>query len=174
MSSKSSLSIEQLEARLPRWEKWLYLCLGAAVVMLIQGFIKYYENTLLTNLMFWLMENQGIDIWQFIPQYLSQGSYVQLSLWRLLLWLAVELAALFPAAILGLSSRWRRVPLAKRLDLIGGFLLTGWINLLALGATDPLNMGGGYNALVVLYLLLLGGGYRSLRRKRDRAEEIFP
>nr|BAL53454.1 hypothetical protein HGMM_F07B11C09 [uncultured Chloroflexota bacterium]BAL55895.1 hypothetical protein HGMM_F32G01C05 [uncultured Chloroflexota bacterium] len=92
----------------------------------------------------------------------------------MLLWLVVELAALLPAAILGLHPRWRRVALARRLDLIGGFLLVGWINLLAFGATDPLNTVSGYNILVVLYLLLLGGGYWFLRRKRDRAEEIFP
>ncbi len=174
MSNKPPLSIERLEARLPRWEKWFYLTLGAAVIMLIQGFIKNYENTLLTSLMFSLTGPRGVDVWQFIPLYGYQWSFIYLSPWRILLWLVVELAALLPAAILGLHSRWRRVALSKRLDLIGGFLLVGWINLLALGATDPLNMPGGYNAVVILYLLLLGGSYWSLRRKRDRAEEIFP
>lgn len=173
MSNKSPLSTEQLEARLPRWEKWLYLTLGAAVIMLIQGLIKHYENTLLAGLLFSL-EDQGAEIWKFMQQYSYQLSMIYLSPWRLLLWLILELAALVPAAILGLHSRWRRVALTKRLDLLGGFLLVGLINLLALGATDPLNVGGGYNALVVLYLLLLGGGYWFLRRKRDRAEEIFP
>lgn len=173
MSNKSPLSIEQLEARLPRWEKWLYLTLGAALIMLIHGLIKYYENTLLAGLLFSL-EDQGVDLWQFMPQYSNQLGIIFVSPWRLLLWLILELAALLPAAILGLHSRWRRVALARRLDLIGGFLLVGWINLLALGATDPLNVGDGYNVLVLLYLLLLGGGYWFLRRKRDRAEEIFP
>ncbi|MEZ0396866.1 MAG: hypothetical protein ABWK53_10625 [Anaerolineales bacterium] len=173
MSNKSPLSVEQLEARLPRWEKWLYFTLGAAVILLIQGLIKHYENTLLSGL-FFALGDQGVDVWQFSIQYAYSLSLIFLSPWRLLLWLMVELAALLPAAILGLHSRWRKVALNKRLDLIGGFLLTGWVALLALGATDPLNMGGGYNTLVILYLLLLGGGYWRLRRKRDQAEEIFP
>lgn len=173
MNNPSALSVEEVEAHLPHWEKWLYLTLGATIIMLIQGFITHYENTLLTDLMF-VLENQGIDIREFAPRYLFQGSYVQLSFWRLLLWSVVELAALFPAAILGLHSRWRKIALSKRLDLIGGFLLAGWINLLALGVTDPFNMSDGYSIFLILYLLLLGGGYWSLRRKHDQAEEIFP
>ncbi len=182
MSNKSPLTLEQLEARLARWEKWFYLCLGAAVIMLLQGLIKYYENTNLTDILFALDEE--VNIFEFMYTYsyklsmvyLSPGglSMVYLSPWRLLLWLAVEIAALAPAAILGLASRWRKVALSKRLDLIAGFLLAGWLDLLALGATDPLNVGAGYSVVVILYLLLLGGGYWALRHQRDQAEEIFP
>nr|BAL53455.1 hypothetical protein HGMM_F07B11C10 [uncultured Chloroflexota bacterium]BAL55896.1 hypothetical protein HGMM_F32G01C06 [uncultured Chloroflexota bacterium] len=67
MSNKSPLSIEQLEARLPRWEKWLYLTLGAALIMLLHGLIKYEENTLLADLLSSL-EEQGVDISQFMLQ----------------------------------------------------------------------------------------------------------
>ncbi|MEM4204687.1 MAG: hypothetical protein QXS54_11510 [Candidatus Methanomethylicaceae archaeon] len=172
MKNKSFLAIEKLESYLPRWEKWLYLILGAAIIMLIQGIIKNYENKLLTDLMFSLAE-RGVDVWRFLPLY-GEWSFIFLSPWRLLLWLIVEMAALLPAAILGLHPLWRRVALTKRLDLIGGFLLVGWVNLLALGATDPLNMPDEYNALLILYLLLFGSGYWFLRRRRDRAEEIFP
>lgn len=174
MKNKSLLSIEELESRLPGWEKWLFLTLGATVILLIQGFIKHYENKLLTDLMFSLMNEQSMDVGQFVLSYGYRWSFIYLSPWRLLLWLFVEMAALVPAAILGLHPLWRRMTLTRRLDLISGFLLVGWLNLLALGATDPLNMPGGYNALVILYLLLLGGGYWFLRRKRERAEEIFP
>lgn len=174
MKNKSVLSIEELESRLPGWEKWLFFILGATLIMLIQGFIKHYENTLLSDMMFALTNEQGVEGWQIVPSGGYRWSFIYLSPWRLLLWLAVELAALLPAAILGLHPLWRRAPLARRLNLISGFLLVGWLNLLALGATDPLNMPEGYNLLVILYLLLIGGGYWLLRRKRDRAEEIFP
>lgn len=166
-------SLEQLESHLLRWEKWLYLCLGAAVMMLIHGLIKGYENTQLTGL-FFVLEAQGVDVWQVVPQYYRQFSMVYISAGRMILWLVVELAALVPAAILGLHSHWRQVALTRRLDLIGGFLLAGWINLLALGAADPLNVGDGYNALVVLYLLALGGGYWLLKRRQERLEDVFP
>lgn len=172
MSNKSPLTLEQLEGRLSRWEKWFYLCLGAAVIMLLQGLIKHYENTNLADILFALDEE--VNIFEFMFTYSYKLGMVYLSPWRLLLWLTVEIATLTPAVTLGLASRWRKVALSKRLNLIAGFLLVGWLNLLALGATDPLNMGGGYNAIVVIYLLLLGGGYWALRRKRDQAEEIFP
>ncbi len=172
MSNKSPLTLEQLEAQLSRWEKWFFLCLGVAVIMLLQGLIKYYENTNLTDILFALDEE--VNIFEFMYTYSYKLSMVYLSPGRLLLWLAVEIAAWAPAAILGLVSRWRKVALSKRLDLIAGFLLAGWLDLLALGATDPLNVGSGYNVVVILYLLLLGSGYWALRRKRDQAEELFP
>ncbi|MEJ5224145.1 MAG: hypothetical protein WHV44_06780 [Anaerolineales bacterium] len=166
-------SLDHLENHLSRWEKWLYLCLGAAVIMLLHAVIKNYENTQLTGL-FFALEAQGVDVWQAVPQYYRQFSMVYISVGRLILWLVVELAALVPAAILGLHSHWRRVALTRRLDLIGGFLLAGWVNLLALGAADPLNVGDGYNALVGLYLLALGGGYWLLKRRQERLEDVFP
>ncbi len=166
-------ALEHLEIQLARWEKWLYLCLGAAVMMLIHGLIKGYENTQLTGL-FFVLEAQGVDVRQVVPQYYHQFSQVYISAGRLILWLVVELAALAPAAILGLHSHWRRVALETRLDLVGGFLLAGWINLLALGAADPLNVGDGYNALVVLYLLALGGGYWFLKQRQNQSDEMFP
>lgn len=175
MSNKAPLSIstEELEVRLSRWEKWLYLLLGAAVIMLVQGFITHDENTRLTGLLFSL-DAQGLDAWQFMSQYSYQWLPMYVSPWLLILWLVVEVAALVPAAILGLHSHWRRIALSKRLDLLGGFLLVGWLNLLALGAANPLNVSDAYNVLVIVYLLALGGGYWGLKRRQERAEEVFP
>jgi uncharacterized membrane protein len=39
---------------------------------------------------------------------------------------------------------------------------------------DPLNVGGGYSVLVIVYLLALGLGYWWLRQKKDKADEVFP
>lgn len=61
MKNKSVLSIEELESRLPGWEKWLFFILGATLIMLIQGFIKHYENTLLSDMMFALTNEQGVE-----------------------------------------------------------------------------------------------------------------
>ncbi len=172
MSNKSPLNLEQLEARLSRWEKWVYLCLGAAIVLLMESLIKGYENVLLDEMYFTLQTNR--ESIEFLRLHSMEWSLILYSPWRFLLWLVVEIAALAPAAILGLASHWRRVALSKRLNLIAGFLLADWLNLIALGATNPLDMGAGYNVLVIFYLLLLGGGYWAMHRKRTRIEEMFP
>jgi hypothetical protein len=96
------------------------------------------------------------------------------STWRIALWLVVQLSILICAAILSFHSPWRRVSLANRLDLIFGYLLAGWISLLSLGVQDPNNASAGYSSLVIGYLLILGLGYWWLRRKSDKAEDVFP
>lgn len=168
MDNKLAEKIERLEAQLPRWEKWLYACFGVAFTMLIHAFIKAHENQLATEAFFMLEKEAGSDL--TFPSQL----WLSFSSWRPLLWLFVQFATLVPAAILAFHSAWRKVTLNKRLDLIFGFLLAGWVTLLSLGAQDPLNAPNGYNTLVVVYLLALGLGYWWLRRKKERAEEVFP
>ena len=63
---------------------------------------------------------------------------------------------------------------AQRLNVIFGYLLAGWITLLSLGAQFPNDNSIGYYAFVVAFLLAIGWGYWRSRRKRERAEEIFP
>jgi hypothetical protein len=111
---------------------------------------------------------------ELLSQYYSDLAVVYLSPARLLLWLSIQLAIFACAAVLAFFSPWRKVSLSKRMDLIFGFLLAGWINLLALGAQDPLNIPGEYNVLLVIYLLALGIGYWGFRHKKDKAEEVFP
>ncbi len=168
MENKAYPTIEQIEQKLLGWEKWLYAFFGVAIIMLVHAFIKAYENQLATGAFFALEKEAGSDL--SFPSQL----YVSFSSWRPLLWLTIEIVTLVPAAILAFHSTWRKVPLIKRLDLIFGFLLAGWVTLLSLGAQDPLNVGNGYNVLVIGYILAIGLGYWWLRRKKDRAEEVFP
>lgn len=171
MKDKSTKTVDE---RLAAWEKWLYACYGAAFMLLALAICKAGENTRLTGLLFTVEQAADFPIF---PQYYQDLSFIYISPWRLLLWLAVEITTLGAAAVLTLSSRWRRNPSARRRNLILGYLLAGWVTLLSLGAQDPINVAESspaYNILVVVYLLSLGLGYWWSRRKRERAEEIFP
>jgi hypothetical protein len=168
MESKTDPTIEQVEQNLLVWEKWLYACFGAAIMMLIYAFIKAHENQLAINEFFALQKDDGSGL------FFSSKLYAPFSLWRLGLWLFVQFATLAAAAILAFHSTWRKIPLSKRLNLIFGYLLAGGITLLSLGAQSPLDVSNGYNFAVFGYILALGLSYGWLRRKRDRAEELFP
>ena len=175
MDNKLAEKIEQLEAQLPRWEKWLYACFSAAIVMLAHAFIKASENFMLTDFLFSI--EKEVVVPANVPNnyvYVQNAYNFLLPPERYWLWLIVELVAFVPAVILSFHPLWRKVALTKRIDLIFGYLLAGWVTLLSLGAQDPLNVGNGYNVLVIFYLLALGLGYWWLRRKKDRAEEVFP
>ena len=167
--------IEQMEQKLLRWEKWLYACFGSAIIMLAQAFIKASENFMLTDFLSSIEEKVVVPA--NIPDhyvYVQTAYNFLLSPERYWLWLIVELAALTPAAILVFHPAWRKIALAKRLDLIFGYLLAGWVTLLSLGAQNSLNAPNGYNTLVVVYLLALGLGYWQLRKRQARTEEVFP
>ena len=62
----------------------------------------------------------------------------------------------------------------KQLDLVFGYFLAAWIQLLVFGAMNPFDQGIGYGLVIVGYILVLIMGYWWLRHKQDRAEEIFP
>ncbi len=174
MKSKVEPTIDQLESKLSGWEKWLYAGTGAAIILLVQAFIKAYENQMLVNVFFSIDMKAGAENLNIFQQY-STGIFQGLiSPWRILLWLSLEFAVLIPAAILAFHPTWRKIPLGRRLDLIFGYLLAGWVTLLSPGAQDPNNAGGGYIVLVIVYLLALGLGYWWLRRKKDTSEEVFP
>jgi hypothetical protein len=182
MDSKLTEKIERLEAQLPRWEKWLYVCYSAAFVMLAQAFIKAHENYLLADALFFIEKKAGVipSNGFFTPpppdvrEYYINLNHAMISNWRIALWLIILFLILACAAILAFHPAWRKIALAKRLDLIFGFLLAAWINFLSLGAQDLLNIPGEYNVLVVVYLLALGIGYWWQGRKKDKAEEVFP
>jgi hypothetical protein len=167
--------IEQMEQKLLRWEKWLYACFGSAIIMLAQAFIKASENFMLTDFLSSIEEKVVVPA--NIPDhyvYVQTAYNFLLSPERYWLWLIVELAALTPAAILAFHSAWRKVPLVKRPDLIAAYLLAAWVNLLVLGAQNPLPVSNAYNFFAFGYLLVLGLGYWWLRRKKEKAEEVFP
>ena len=173
MENKTDPTMEQIEQKLLGWEKWLYACFGAAMILFAHALIKANENAMLTDLFFLQEKAIPTDLSQNYI-YVNHMNSVMLSPERIWLWGIVELAALVPAAILAFHSSWRKIILAKRLDLIFGYLLAAWVALLSLGAQDPLNVGNGYNVFVIVYLLALALGYRQLRRKKDKAEEVFP
>ncbi|MEW6287106.1 MAG: hypothetical protein AB1509_12850 [Chloroflexota bacterium] len=181
MDNNLAETIERLEAQLPRWEKGLFAAYGAALTMLANSIIRAFETSYLTAAFFQSLKNvEPAAFTENSPPILLTDP-VALNIQRalfapywLLLGYILLLGILIAAGWLGLHSTWRRVSLPKRLDLIFGFLLAGWIVLLSIGAQDPFSMGGGYNILVVAYLLFLGLGYWQLRRKRNKAEEVFP
>jgi len=187
MENKLAEKIERLEAQLPRWEKWLYAYYGVAFTMLVHAFIKADENQMLVDALLFIEKKAGITPSLLTPTfftplppdlipYYSNISYAMISNGRIALWFVVQFFILACAAILAFHPAWRKIALAKRLDLIFGYLLAGWITLLSLGAQDPHNVDDGYGntVVVVVYLLALGLGYWWLRRKKDKAEEVFP
>ena len=181
MENKLAEKLERFEAQLPRWEKWLYACYSAAFILLAHGFVKAYENQTLINALSIVETKAGITRPSFFtptPEfyYFSYINDAMISNWRIALWFVVQFFILACAAILVFHPAWRKIALAKRLDLIFGYLLAGWITLLSLGAQDPHNVDDGYGntVVVVVYLLALGLGYWWLRRKKDKAEEVFP
>lgn len=169
MEGKNQSTVEQIEQKLLSWEKWLFACFSVAVIMLTQGVLKAYENQLLINLLFSIQEEYPV-----FEQHYAEIAPGLISPARILFWLFLELLTLVPAAILSFHSAWRKVRLAKRHDLIFGYLLAGWVMLLVLGAQDPVNVSNGYNVLLVALLFAIGLGYWQLRRKKDKAEEVFP
>ena len=171
MESKNYSVMEQ---KLSVWEKWLYASFSVAIIMLAHAVIKAYENQLFINVFFSIEMESGAPNLSIFQQYNREIFQGLISLWRILLWLLLEIAALAAAIILAFHPTWRKIALAKRLDLIFGYLLAGWVTLLSLGAQDPVNASNGYNALVVVFLLAIGLGYWQLRRKKDKAEEVFP
>jgi len=178
MQSKNTPTMDQLEQKLLGWEKWLFASFSVALIMLIHAFIKDHENIMLTNALFFMEDKADLvrsaanaDL---LSQYYSDLAVAYLSPARLLMWLFIQVAIFACAVILAFLPPWRKVNFSKRLDLVFGFLLAGWVNLLALGAQDPLNIPGEYNVLLVIYLLALGIGYWGFRRKKDKAEEVFP
>ena len=173
MESKTESMMEQIEQKLSGWEKWLFASFSAAIIILIHALIKATENAMLTDLLFSLGETTIVpsNTYYGYQQYVSS---VHLSPERYWLWFFVELAAIVPAAILAFHSTWRKVASIRRLDLIIGYMLAGWVAYLALGAQDPLNVGNGYNVFALVWVLSLGFGYWWHRRKKDKAEEVFP
>jgi hypothetical protein len=136
--------IEDLEKQLPHWEKWLFVCYGAAFTFLATVIVKAVEPV--------------------------ERAYLM----NALVWIIVQLATLFPGVLLSVHSEWRKVSINKRLNLIFGFFLTSWVVFLSLGAQDLNNVADGYNVLLVGSAIAIGVGYWRLRRKQAGAEEVFP
>lgn len=174
MNSPFESGIEMLERPFIRWEKGLYACYAIAFTMLAHAVVKARENTVLTDMLLF-MERQARTTNPLVhSQYNGDIFYIMGSSWRSVLWMVVELAILLLAVTLAFHPTWRKFPFAKRLDLVFGYFLAGWVVLLSLGAQNPDNFGNGMNFLTIGSLLVLGLAYWWFRRKKDRAEEVFP
>lgn len=173
-NNNSEITTGYPEQMLPLWERWLYAGFGGAFIMLLHAIIKAFENQRLTNAFFYLEDKLEAANMPGYNDYLGNLYFGMHSPLRSGFGTAVVILFIALAAHLAFNGKWRKVGLNQRLDLIFGFLLAGWIVLLSLGVEDPLNVGGGYSILVILYALGLGLGYWWLRRKKDKAEEVFP
>jgi hypothetical protein len=174
MKNKTEPTIDQLESKLSGWEKWLYAGFGAAFIMLLHSFVKAYENTKLVSAFFYIEKQVRTPSWPGYNEYLGNIFFGMHSPLRDEFGVAVVIMFIAVAAILAFSKKWRKIQLSKRLDLIFGFLLAGWIVLLSLGVQNSFSVEGGYNVILIIYILSLGSGYWWLRRKNDKAEEVFP
>lgn len=174
MDSAFESKVELLERQLIHWEKGLYICYGTAVTMLAHAVIKAHENMVLTDILLFMERKSRMTTPLVSSQYNADVLYVMGSSWRSILWLVVELTILILATTLAFHPIWRKFPIAKRFDLIFGYFLAAWVALLSLGVQNPLDFEYGFDILAIGSLLFLGLAYWWFRRKRDRAEEIFP
>jgi hypothetical protein len=174
MNSTLESGIEKLEHQFIHWEKGLYACYGIAFTMLAHAIVKARENTVLTDMLF-SMERQTRTT---LPMVSSQNNadifYIMGASWRSALWMVVGLAILILAVTLAFHPTWRKFPLAKRLNLIFGYLLAAWVVLFSVGAQYPDDFSNGMKFLAIGSLLALGLAYWWFRRNKDRAEEVFP
>jgi hypothetical protein len=179
MESKNIPTMDQLERKLLGWEKWLYACFAAAFVLLAHAFVKANEDTVLSEALFFIEGKAGITN-AYPPGAPELSNYyynlatVSFSPGQFGIWLAIELFALVSAAVLSFHPIYRRSAPAKWIGLIFGYLLAGWVALLFFGVRSPHDVSNEYNWLIVIYLLTLGFGYWFLRRKKEKAEEVFP
>lgn len=182
MDSNLAEKIERLEAQLPRWEKGLYAAYGASVTMLINSIFRGFERSHLAHAFFESLknvepaaftENGTSPVRLTDPVTMGIQNALFIPYWHILAYflLAVMVMA---AAWLAFHPAWRQTPPNMRLNLIFGYMLAGWIVLLSLGLLAMTEAGNGYNLLVVVWLLALSLTYRQFRRKKDKAEEVFP
>jgi hypothetical protein len=173
MNSAFESGIEMLERQFIRWEKGLYACYGIAFTMLAHAIVKARENTVLADMLFSMERQASTTSTMVSSENNADIFYILGASWRSTLWMIVELAILMLAVTLAFHPTWRNFPLAKRLDLIFGYLLSAWVVLLSLGAQIPDDFGNGLNFLTIGSLLVLGLAYWWFRRKKDKAEEVF-
>jgi LPXTG-motif cell wall-anchored protein len=178
MESKLAEKIERLEAQLPRWEKWLYACWGAAISMLANSICRAFESSYLAAAFFQIIENvepeSSFTIFLTDPVARNVQEALFVPYWDILGFL-LFIVILIPGMVLIVHPIWRKVSLFKRFNLIFGYLLADWLVLVSLGILNSSTAGGdGFNIFVIGFLLALGLGYWWLRRKKDKAEEVFP
>lgn len=177
MESNLAEKLEALEAQLPRWEKWLYVCYGASTTMFINALARAAERSYLQDAFDFTaqkLEQTGTSNPFISDPVFNDISHALSAPWWLLACYGLLLAMLIPGAFLALHSPWRKVPIHKRSKLIYGFFISAWLVLLSMGAADPYNVFYDYNYMIIGSAIVIATSYWWLRRKKDRAEEVFP
>ena len=173
MDSKLAEKIERFEAQLPRWEKWLLICYGVTFTFFITAIIRGVEHVYLVKAFSYAMPAEGGSFFND-PIAMNIQRALFAPWWILAFWI-ILLAMLFPGVLLSIHPTWRKVPLAKRFNLIFSYFISAWVVFLSIGAENPTNAApDGYIFLLVASAIAIGTGYWQLRRKRDKAEEVFP
>ena len=180
MENKLAEKIERLEAQLPRWEKWLFICYGMAIIMFVNAIIRGVENMYLNEAFVYTeQEIQAMGpgfTFDNIPPSIYDAVLKSLNApwWMLLVWVLM-LATLYPGVLLSAHSGWRKISLTKRFNLIFGYFISAWVVFLAIWAENLYNPPpDGYILLLFGSAAAIGVGYWQLRRKKDKAEEVFP
>lgn len=174
MNSAFESGIEKLERQFMQWEKGLYACYAIAFTMLAHAVVKARENTVLADMLLFMDRQERTTTAIVSSETNGDIAYIMGASWRSVLWMGVEMAILILAVTLAFHPTWRKFPLAKRLELVFGYFLAAWVVLLSLGAQNPDDFGNGMNFLTIGSLLVLGLAYWLFRRKKERAEEVFP
>lgn len=139
------MTIEYLEIKLEQWKRWLLVCIGASVTLLVTGLDRetgFYFNS----------------FWGWI-----------------VVWLILQLGTIPAGISLLVSSEWKKLPLTERLNTAFGFLAVSWLGWIALfirGWGTPLMI---LMFFILPFGIGLAIIYWRLRRKSvDRLEELFP
>lgn len=179
MDNKLAEKIERLEAQLPRWEKWLFICYGMAITMFVNAIIRGVENMYLNEAFVYTdqeIKAMGPNFtFDNIPPSIYDAFLKSLSApwWMLLVWVLM-LVMLYPGVLLSAHSGWRKTSFTKRFNLIFGYFISAWVVFLSIGAENPDGIPDGYNILLFISAIAIGVGYWQSRLKKDQAEEVFP
>ncbi len=145
------MTIEQMELRLEKWKRFVWFSLGASVTILLTA---------------------AADSW-LVPHRPGTDQYTA----RLFVWILVQCAAVFPAALLTLGRDWRKMPISLRFNTIFGFLAASWIAMISFGwqLQFLMSLPGDVTLLILLVGVLLAGMFFYLRNKLETApESMFP
>jgi hypothetical protein len=144
--------LEQMEIRLEKWKRIVWVCLGASAAELLSSAADSIFNP----------RRVGID------QYYS---------W-IFAWIIVQSAAVAPAILLAAKREWRQVPLPLRFQTVFGSLFASWLALCSFGLHVRFMIDSPAEDIPFFLLiigLVLGWIYVRLRKQLVTApESMFP
>ena len=91
------------------------------------------------------------------------------------IWTALQILSTLPALYLCLAKHWKALSFSNRLNIIFGYFVASWLNLLALGFIMSMPPATDYYLLLVGSAIVIVLGYVwALQRTSLPREEIFP